>query len=268
MSNADFDRLISLAEDKETKNILELIRQDHCDVREDKKIIKGEDVLKLSLFGYTFHMTRKCANSSIDILSDIFLDDRHQKIAGFSGKDSSIVVDVGANEGYYTMRMKKNNPDLKIYAFEPNPHAFKILDLNIEKNGLEGVTTHNLALSDMNEDESFQLVDEITAIGGFRIFGYRPWLDVSRIKEIMVKSATMDETLGDIDHIDILKMDVEGAECRVLKGAEELLPKVDKIVLEYHGSEMKEKVKKYLGKRGYTLAFDDEKEHGDYYFVR
>jgi len=268
MSKADFDALMKLAKDKKTKEALEVIQEDYCSVREKKNVIKGEDILKLKLFGYTFHMPRRCANSSIDILSEIFLEDHHQKMAGFRGEESSVVVDVGANEGYYAMKMKQNNPDLKIFTFEPNPMAFKMLEMNIRKNHLKDVEISDVALSDMDEDESFQLVDEITAIGGFRIFGYRPWLDTNRIREIMVRSAKMDSVLSDAGKIDILKIDVEGAEYRVLKGAEEIMPNIERIVVEYHGDEMKEKVKKYLEKWEFELIYEDERECGDYYFVR
>ncbi|HOP09646.1 MAG TPA: FkbM family methyltransferase [Candidatus Methanofastidiosa archaeon] len=268
MSNADFDGLMKHAKDEGTKKALRTIRKDHSNVREKREIVKGDEVLKLKLFGYTFHMARKCANSSIDILSEIFLEDQHQKMAGFRGDDASVVVDVGANEGYYTMKMKQNNPDLTIYAFEPNPMAFKMLERNITENGLKDVVTNNLALSDIDENESFQLVDEITAIGGFRIFGYRPWLDTARIREIMVRSAKLDNVLKGVDKVDILKVDVEGAEYRVFKGAEDVLARTERVVVEYHGEELKRKIKELLEKWGFTFIFDDEKECGDYYFVR
>ena len=71
---------------------------------------------------------RKCsAYSSIDIYTEIFKERKHFLIPEFSGKDANLVVDLGANEGYYTLKLKQNNSKCKVIAIEPNPLAFEIL---------------------------------------------------------------------------------------------------------------------------------------------
>ncbi|MHC1599054.1 MAG: FkbM family methyltransferase [Candidatus Methanofastidiosia archaeon] len=266
MGNTNYTTLLKHAEDDDTRKLLIQIQSDQHEVFDHGKIIKGDEVLKLKLYGYTFHLQRRCACSSLSTLYEIFEENQHQLLPGFDGSAASVVADVGSNEGFYAMKLKQENPGLKVYSFEPNPNALFLLEKNIKENDIKNVNIHKCALSDISEQRSFQIVDEITAIGGFRIFGYRPWLDVDRIKRIMVRSFTLDEMLKDEDHIDILKIDVEGAEYKVLNGAEKTLLKTSNVVVECHSDEIKEKIKDNMTKKGFTLLKDTEEKCGDLYF--
>lgn len=268
MRDRDLYALLDHADDEETRVVLSAIIEESAQVRKDNTVPVHKGSVELHMFGHTFHMKRSCAPSSIDIIYDMYITNDHQQVSGFDGTDASIVVDVGANEGYYLMRIKGRNPDVVIYAFEPNPGAFANLEHNVSHNNLEQVFLHQTAVSDITEEEPFQLVDEITAIGGFRIWGYRPWLDPARIRTVTVPTITLDEALEGVGDIDILKIDVEGAEYRVLKGAQTTLPRIKRIVVECHGEDSREKVRRYLLERGYTLALEQEGEMVDLYFVR
>jgi FkbM family methyltransferase len=268
MRNRALETLLQHADDEGSRALLTAIIEESAKMRKDNTVPTHKGTVELRLFGYIFHMKRACAPSSLDILYDIFVTGDHQEVAGFDGTDASVAVDVGANDGYYLMRLKQRNPDICIYAFEPNPGAYENLVKNVEENKITSVEHYNTAVSDVTQEEPFELVDEISAIGGFRIWRYRPWLDPARIRTVTVPTITLDEALEGIGDIDILKIDVEGAEYRVLKGAQKTLPRIKRIVVECHGDELRGKVRRYLIERGYTLVLEQEREMGDLYFVR
>ena len=268
MRQRTLHHLLEHADDESTKTLLTSIIDDATHIRAYNSVPADKGTVTLRMYGYAFHMKRSCAPSSIDILYDIFEEDDHQQVSGFEGTGANVVVDVGANDGYYLMRLKQRNPDLSVYAFEPNPVAFANLEKNVSKNGIGAVERFPTAVSDVSQEQPFQIVDEITSIGGFQIWGYRPWLDPARIRTVMVPTVTLDEALEGVGDIDILKIDVEGAEYRVLKGAQKTLPRIKRIVVECHGDESRATVTRYLLERGYTLALEYEGEMGDLYFVR
>ena len=270
MKPRDLTALVRHAEDEQTARHLETLLQDSANVRVHGTVLKEKTVMELHLFGYRFRLQRNCAPAALDTLYDIFIGREHQLAPGFDGMDARTVVDVGANEGYYVLQLKRLNPALTIYAFEPNPRAADRLEQAVADNGVSGIHLVRSAVSDVSADEPFELVDEISSIGGFRIWGYRPWLDTARIEEILVPTVTLDEALEGVGDVDLMKIDVEGAEYRVLKGAQRTLSHTKRIVVECHGAEMRELVERYLTERGFERIMDTcgNDECGDLYFVR
>lgn len=265
----NIEHLVKRADNDETiKKIIDIIKE--REKRLSFNIFGNEtEELTLDMYGYAIHMRKLGAPSSIDTLYDIFEDGRHQLFEGFDGKGSRVAVDVGANEGYYVLKLKKDEPGLEIYAFEPNPGAFGMLEKNIEANGLERVHVFHQAVSDSKEHETaFQYVDSVSAIGGFRIWGVRPWLPDEMILDLVVETTTLDDELEDVKEIDIIKVDVEGAECRVLAGAKKTLAKTRMAVIEYHGPDNRDMVKNIMESHGFTLRLDTHRECGDLYFSR
>ena len=68
-------------------------------------------------------------------------------------KKNDIVIDVGANTGYYSLRLSSLvGENGKVIAIEPDPQTFNSLTKNCELNNISNVDTHNIAISDSNEE--------------------------------------------------------------------------------------------------------------------
>jgi FkbM family methyltransferase len=145
-------------------------------------------------------------------------------------KPGDVVVDIGANIGYYTLYFaKKVSSQGHIYAFEPDPVNFELLEKNIEINGYKNITAVNKALSNKNEKLKLYICEENR--GDHRTY------DSQQGREFVEINAThLDDYFADIDnHIDLIKMDIQGAEYKAIQGMEEILRKNQgvKLVIEF-----------------------------------
>lgn len=266
----DFDFVEKRIKDKKSFVRLQEIKGDWQKVEKEKKIIKSKKIFDINLGGFKFWLRKNTASSSIEIYLEIFKYKNHMILPEFKGKKDKIIFDVGANEGFYALGMKKNNPKLKIVAIEPVPSTFKILKKNIQSNKLKNIILVNQALTKKKGKITFEMVPEVTFVGGLDIaMQKRKWLDVKRIKKITVNSTTLSSLCKKlkIDKIDILKLDVEGSELDILKSSKTFLPNIKKIVIEWHSIKLRNKCKDFLKRNGFKLIHEDKKVCGDLYFI-
>jgi FkbM family methyltransferase len=149
-----------------------------------------------------------------------------------------VAVDVGANIGAFTAALAAAvAPGGAVYAFEPLAASRRRLARTIELNGLAGVVVDERAVS--NEGGSAELFEYGAGFESWATLGARQLEYEGRVLE--ARGATVETTTLDmwarerrIERIDLLKVDVEGAEADVLRGAAGLLEngKVAAIVLE------------------------------------
>lgn len=122
-----------------------------------------------------------------------------------------ICVDAGAHIGYHTLLMAEQAKH--VHAFEPHPELLKILHQNLNLNGVSNVTVFPLALD--SEDRKANLY--LSPVTGTCHQLYDPkedWLSVE------VSASRLDSVLFKVD---FMKIDVEGYEAHVLRGASELI---------------------------------------------
>ncbi len=155
-------------------------------------------------------------------------------------KSKMTVLDVGAHVGDWTREILRINNHVKIYAFEPIVQNYQELRKKFEAN--RTVSTFNLALSDNSSNDSMFFYDTPKA-SKLSSFFHRPILDSSLHAiphEIMVTTITLDAFCKQhkMHHIDFLKIDTEGAEFRILKGAKDMLARqaISFIQFEYGGT--------------------------------
>src|SRR5437588_2385506 len=135
-------------------------------------------------------------------------------------KAGDTVLDIGANIGLWAMRAAVIIGDNgRLHAFEPLPANITRLERNLALNSIENVMVHSIAVSDTAGEAVFYS-PESRSSGTGRLApreGLRP--------ELKVATATLDSLLveGTIGTPGFIKMDVEGAELRVLRGAQRLL---------------------------------------------
>jgi FkbM family methyltransferase len=141
-------------------------------------------------------------------------------IGGFL-RPGSCVFDIGAFIGTHTLAFSRLVGEQgKVYSFEPRREIFDILTKNIELNSLGNVTAFNAAvsyeLSNVGLSSLSQSDDE--NLGGLALYDAP---NVSRDVDYSVKVVSIDSLA--IDHLDLIKIDVEGMEDSVLNGAVETI---------------------------------------------
>jgi len=123
-------------------------------------------------------------------------------------------VDIGANVGNHAVYAGALLGAEKMHVFEPNPEAFRVLEVNIALNGLNPVTTiHPVALSDAEGSASMTFMTN--NLGAARLQG-------GESGDGNVRLARGDDILAG-EQVDFIKIDVEGHELKVLAGLENVL---------------------------------------------
>lgn len=175
-------------------------------------------------------------------------------------------VDVGANEGFYALFAANKVSPATVYAFEPSPRERARLEHNVRINRLQNVLVFSQGLADEPGTAILHLADpEHNGQNTLGEFGYR---GVERAGDIEINLTTIDwlRAQGQMRRVDILKMDVEGAEMKVLIGARETL-NLDKpvILMELFDAALRgqgtdaETVLQFLKERGFLVfAFDPD----------
>lgn len=174
--------------------------------------------------------------------------------------ESQVMIDVGANTGYYSLNLAKRYNNAKIIAIEANPETCNILEKNCKLNKLTNVKIHNLALSD--KEGKITLYQTGIHSGANSIFAP----DSSyQSKGVTVNSSTLDNLLaGKFNNIEWIKIDVEGAELSVLRGSLQTLKITKKILIEIHehilkqNNEKPEEIIEILKKNGFKIRLFSE----------
>mgnify|MGYP006409962503 CR=1 FL=1 len=167
----------------------------------------------------------------LDKQDSLFLSIRghHEKtatrIAREAIKEGDTVIDIGANIGYYTLLFAKwVGPHGKVYAFEPEPSNFQLLEKNVKANNYKNVTIFQKAVSDKNDKLTFYISDESSAANQlFKPKKYSKIIEVDSIK--------LDECFSHDQKIDFIKIDIQGAEGTAIKGMTSLLEKNSNTVI-------------------------------------
>ena len=136
-------------------------------------------------------------------------------------KSDSVFIDIGANIGYYSLLANAKGHKVRVISFEPNPDTVKKLKRNIHLNSDHRIELFDIALSDnVGEVMLYCPKNETHGHASMRNHGWRD-PDTYRIS-----TRRLDDVLPeDIEHIDLIKIDVEGSELFVFKGGEETVKK-------------------------------------------
>ena len=160
-------------------------------------------------------------------------------------KEGDIVYDVGAHAGFYTLLAAELIGEKgRVFSFEPLMANYEYLKKHIEINNYKNIIPFNVAVSDKDGFASFKQ-GENTSTGQLTSEG-----------EIRVRTIAIDDWINNkkLPVPDILKIDVEGAEAEVLKGAENILKNYHPIIfLSTHSSDIHKKCCDFLLSLGYKL---------------
>lgn len=168
----------------------------------------------------------------------------------------AVVFDIGANIGYYTIQFAEAaGADGQVHAFEPVESTHRILDRNVAINSLESVVTNRCIVSSDLSDKRIHISEDAT--GNCAV-------DIEGAEFETVASTTLMTYCAEhnIDHIDLVKIDVEGHELHVLRGMSDLLAanRVENLFLEMnsdalsHAGTSNAEVTEFLRSFGYRAT--------------
>lgn len=185
--------------------------------------------------------------------------------------DLKTVFDIGAHKGEFSSNMLKNFKYLKIYAFEPQSEIY--LELKEKFHQSKNFISYNTALSNINKKKKLN-INIKTSTSSFSKYNkdsnwrkLKEFLLTGSKKSSFIKSEIVNVISLDsfckkknINRIDLLKIDTEGHEAEVLKGATRMLKKNIKYVLiEFHFSKIyknynPKKIENILEKNNFRLV--------------
>jgi FkbM family methyltransferase len=182
---------------------------------------------------YSFEARDGCWSDAV-VVREIFCENVYQVSAGDLA-DSAIVVDLGANIGVFGTychsligRMNQTGHPLRVYSYEPQPDNLALLEANVARNKLEGVVVPVAAAVG-----GVARSDTITNQQGGSALSAYAGTEYEAAPCRVVTLADVWEEHG-LSHVDVLKVDVEGAETEIIcETSTELLGQCRYIVVEY-----------------------------------
>ena len=155
-------------------------------------------------------------------------DKQTKRIMQIVLEDESTFIDVGSHKGEVLELALKISKKGKHFAFEPIPYLFHKLN---DKYGTK-CEVLNYGLSDQKRQSSFQHVTTNPAYSGIK---RRTYPKEEQVETIQIQLDTLDNQLKKHDRVDMIKIDVEGAELEVLRGAIKIIEKFHPIIVFEHG---------------------------------
>jgi len=242
--------------------------QKHCDIyvlpkKEFSSSVKGHLRYKLPNNMFIAHLNR---NETDHLYHDIFANQAYIK-HGIKLPEGACIFDVGANIGMFSLFISQFCKNPKIFAFEPIPPIFDILQINLELYS-SNYKLFNMGISNREYQENFTFYPKYTVMSGVSSYANASE-DLEVVKTVMVNerknnSHELDILLShaddlfagrfeattyeckltslsnvikqeSVEQIDLLKIDVQRAEEDVLNGiSEQDWPKIKQIVIEVH----------------------------------
>ena len=240
---------------------------------------KPLSLIKISIPKYNYKLY--CRINTND-----FTTRENEIIEHFRPKEGDVVVDVGAHIGRYTIiSSKRVGPNGKVIAIEASPENYEMLKKNIQLNCLANVTALNYAVNSKEEESQLKLY-----LPGEEV-GYTTYNTIisSRANPIEdnfveVNAATLDNLLLlqqqqqqqngiSQEQVNWIKIDVEGAEFEVLKGARNVLSKSKDIVLliEIHnlhdGTNHYKRIIDFLMPHDFKIEFEKVNKIGEKHII-
>lgn len=184
----------------------------------------------------------------------IYEPDVTQKVIELT-KDSKVCIDVGCHVGYISLAMLKGmGLSGKLICIDPIEEDIEMVNKTLKKNNASDFKTLAIGLGDENKSMSAGVY---TDSGMARFSDNKFTSEVPPHIQSTFEIKTMDTVCKELNitNVDFIKIDVEGYEYKVLKGAKELLlGSKPKLLIELHGKSTGEEVVRYLEDLSYSIT--------------
>ena len=175
------------------------------------------------------------------------------------------VLDLGANVGYYSLLASRlTGKTGKVFAFEPEPRNYRILQRNIELNNYTNIYAFQKAVSDENTSLTLHISEKDSGAHTIRPtqvereFENEVNVEVVRLDDFLIEKA---------GSVDVVKMDIEGSEPKALAGMKKYIHESKKIkifmefypdILEDAGFSPKEFAQSLFDEYGFSVTLIDD----------
>jgi len=197
-----------------------------------------------------------------------------------------IIFDIGSRDLEQSIEFKNSFPNAQVYAFEPNPEQEEYCKRKAKE---YSIIFNNFALSDTEEEHNFFAIQKdgpnpnigASALSYFSDEQLDYWNEVEprskpNVKEYQIKTITADNfcRINNIQNIDVMWIDVQGWELKVLNGAKETLNKTKLIHIElsfkkfYQETSLYPEVKKFLENQKFEEVWTNNIYKSEYSIFR
>ncbi len=219
------------------------------------KVTNSTVYFKLNRHDCKYLFRLRIPSSDIYTYQQVFINQEYN----FSVKaQPKVIVDAGANIGLSSIYFANKYPDAKIIAIEPEQSNFELLKENLAP--YSHVVPIQTAL--WNKNEEINLIDPGDGKWGFRTEMKNPSENLQGSACHTVMAMTIDKIIKDysLTKIDILKIDIEGAEKEVFSDTSSWIEKIDSIIIELH-----DRIKAGCSRSFYhgSNGFDNEWRQGE-----
>ena len=171
-------------------------------------------------------------------LKEVMVEGMYFGFPDFIPNPNETIVDIGAQFGDYAILCSKLLSVKKIIAFEPLPDVYTLFKEATELNSVKNIEINNLAVGSFN--------------GSLKMFRSPDMASISGDIPFSTTCVTLDSQIN--EKIDSLKIDVEGLEMEVLRGAHKVIEKYHpRIIIETHSLKLKMEVISFLSQFGYSV---------------
>jgi FkbM family methyltransferase len=233
---------------------------------------QGRLSLEISVpkYGYKIH----CPLNKEDFV--VMTKHEDEMLERFAPEQGDVAVDVGAHMGRYTIpSAKRVGQNGSVVAIEAHPGNFRLLERNLRLNGLTNVIPLNCAAYSSKARLKLYLPDEKegytmhhSLMSSYLSTKYR---EKAARRHVEVEADTLDHILqsAGIDRVNWIKVDVEGAELEVLKGAWGTLSRNNDIslLIEVHGTETYRPVMELLRSQNFAIEFEKTYDNGEKHVI-
>ncbi len=168
------------------------------------------------------------------LIQEIFTDNYKIFERGLQFQPGDIILDIGANEGMFSIMMAKLFPFVRIISLEPVQKTFFTMIRNIGLNNITNIHPYNLGVGGKSSKSEIIYCDKTYSGGSSMVVTPNfEAQDIVNIEVVALDDIFDIRKFPAIDRVKLLKMDIEGAEYETLYNST-ILPRVDNMVAEFH----------------------------------
>jgi FkbM family methyltransferase len=209
-------------------------------------------------------LSMKGGSHDVRVLNEVWLDRIYEPSPDFRVRQGWTVLDLGGHKGAFTVRAALAGPTTRVHVLEPEPENLRYLRANLVLNRLANVVVHAGAVSTSSGEALLYLSDH----GGSGTNSlFQEQVEGRKVRTLSVPTIRLDDLLDRAGgQVDLMKMDVEGAEYAVLHAVSpEGLRRIRRIVLEYHAvagldaQAVGDDLRQYLQGNGFECAVAEDR---------
>ncbi|HEY3251170.1 MAG TPA: FkbM family methyltransferase [Ignavibacteria bacterium] len=192
-------------------------------------------------------------------------------------QSAEVFFDIGANTGLYSLIAASRNHKIQVHSFEPVDSAYNLFTASIKASGLTNIKPNKIAVSNLDGESTFnlQMTSSTIPLGSSlrQDMGDQENKLVIKVKTMMLDTYVEQ---NNVNKIDLMKIDTEGTEDKVLEGGEQALNKFRPVFIceVLSNTNLEEKLHALMDRRNYNYYFINdnsleqvEKIVGDPYVV-